>query len=63
MTLWVLAIYGFNLSNLLGGAVDAANNPAVLNPGLQYGKTETSKLDFMSWAWPWCLARPPCHTC
>ncbi|MGG6382677.1 solute symporter family protein [Paenarthrobacter sp. NEAU-H11] len=48
MTLWVLAIYGFNLSNLLGAAVETANNPAVLNPGLQYGKTETSKLDFMS---------------
>jgi cation/acetate symporter len=48
MTLWVLAIYGFNLSALLGGAVEAANNPAVLNPGLQYGKSETSKLDFMS---------------
>jgi cation/acetate symporter len=48
MTLWVLAIYGFNLSSLLGAAVDTANNPAVLNPGLQYGKTEASKLDFMS---------------
>lgn len=48
MTFWVLAIYGFNLSSLLGAAVDTANNPAVLNPGLQYGKTETSKLDFMS---------------
>ncbi|MFE4543094.1 cation acetate symporter [Arthrobacter sp. NPDC056727] len=48
MTLWVLAIYGFNLSSLLGGAAEAANNPAVLNPGLQYGKTPTSKLDFMS---------------
>ncbi|MGP0223890.1 solute symporter family protein [Paenarthrobacter sp. NCHU4564] len=48
MTAWVLAIYGFNLSSLLGSAAEAANNPAVLNPGLQYGKTETSKLDFMS---------------
>ncbi|TLM85297.1 cation acetate symporter [Pseudarthrobacter sp. NamE5] len=48
MTLWVLAIYGFNLSSLLGAAVETPNNPAVLNPGLQYGKTETSKLDFMS---------------
>jgi cation/acetate symporter len=48
MTVWVLAIYGFNLSALLGGAVETANNPAVLNPGLQYGKTGTSKLDFMS---------------
>jgi cation/acetate symporter len=42
------AIYGFTLSSLLGSAAEAANNPAVLNPGLQYGKTETSKLDFMS---------------
>ncbi|WP_461189663.1 solute symporter family protein [Arthrobacter sp. Z4-13] len=50
MTVWVLAIYGFNLSSLLGAAVETANNPAVLNPGLQYGKTETSKLDFMSLA-------------
>ncbi len=48
MTFWVLAIYGFNVSSLLGAAVDTANNPAVLNPGLQYGKSETSKLDFMS---------------
>ncbi|WP_461163365.1 solute symporter family protein [Arthrobacter sp. R4-81] len=48
MTLWVLSIYGFNLSSLLGAAVETANNPNVLNPGLQYGKSETSKLDFMS---------------
>ena len=48
MTFWVLAIYGFNLSSLLGGAVETSGNPNVLNPGLQYGKTETSKLDFMS---------------
>ncbi len=48
MTAMVLAIYGFNVSSLLGSAAEAANNPAVLNPGLQYGKTETSKLDFMS---------------
>ncbi|RAX47615.1 cation acetate symporter [Arthrobacter sp. AQ5-06] len=48
MTFWVLAIYGFNVSSLLGAAADTANNPAVLNPGLQYGKSETSKLDFMS---------------
>ncbi|WFR85056.1 sodium/solute symporter [Arthrobacter sp. Y-9] len=50
MTLWVLASYGFNLSALLGGAVDAAQNPAVLNPGLQYGKSPTTKLDFVSLA-------------
>ncbi|HET7474401.1 MAG TPA: cation acetate symporter, partial [Dermatophilaceae bacterium] len=37
MTLWVLGIYGFNLSDLLGGAVETSGNPNVLNPGLQYG--------------------------
>ena len=50
MTLWVLAIFGFNLSALLGGAVETSGNPNLLNPGLQYGKTETSKIDFMSLA-------------
>jgi cation/acetate symporter len=50
MTFWVLAIYGFNVSDLLGGAVETSGNPNMLNPGLQYGKTETSKLDFMSLA-------------
>lgn len=50
MTLWVLAIYGFNLSSLLGGAVEASGNQNLLNPGLQYGKSETSKIDFMSLA-------------
>ena len=48
MTFWVLAIYGFNLSDLMGGAVETSGNPNLLNPGLQYGKTETSKLDFLS---------------
>src|SRR6478735_4663669 len=47
-TTWVLAIYGFNLSDLLGGAVETSGNPNLLNPGLQYGKTETSKIDFLS---------------
>ncbi|GAA1688732.1 cation acetate symporter [Kribbella yunnanensis] len=50
MTLWVLAKYAFNLSGLLGAAVD--KSPAVgeklLSPGLQYGATGISKLDFIS---------------
>ncbi|MEU4740032.1 cation acetate symporter [Actinosynnema sp. NPDC023658] len=45
MTVWVLGKYGFNLSNLLGSVSDK-----LLGPGLQYGKTETSKLDFISLA-------------
>ncbi|MEV7649691.1 cation acetate symporter [Arthrobacter sp. NPDC089319] len=50
MTVWVLALHGFNLSELLGAAVDTAGNPELLNPGLQYGVSEASKLDFISLA-------------
>lgn len=49
MTLMVLGKYGFNFSDLLGAAVD--NSPkkdGILGPGLQYGKSEVSKLDFIS---------------
>ncbi|MGY1644150.1 cation acetate symporter [Geodermatophilus sp. SYSU D00703] len=49
MTVWVLGLYGFNLSALLGGAVDTAvEGRDVLAPGAQYGATGTSKLDFVS---------------
>lgn len=50
MTIWTLAIFGFNFSELLGKAAEVAGNPEILNPGLQYGKSETSKLDFISLA-------------
>jgi cation/acetate symporter len=61
ITVWVLAMFGFNLSALLGQAVDA--NPQVqtsptaapkelgerlLIPGLQYGATTLAKIDFLS---------------
>jgi cation/acetate symporter len=48
MTLWVLGKYGMNLSGLLGAAADASAGKDVLGPGLQYGATGTSKLDFLS---------------
>ncbi|MGC7102337.1 solute symporter family protein [Amycolatopsis lurida] len=50
MTIWVLARYGFNLSELLGSAVERAGSAgeAVLNPGAKYGVSETSKIDFLS---------------
>ncbi|MCQ1951429.1 cation acetate symporter [Arthrobacter sp. zg-Y859] len=48
MTVWVLAMHNFNLSDLLGAAVETTGNPAILDPGLQYGKSDTSKLDFVS---------------
>ncbi|MEU7526417.1 cation acetate symporter [Saccharothrix sp. NPDC042600] len=52
MTLWVLGKYGLNLSGLLGAAVDNAPKAGekLLGPGLQYGKTATSQLDFLSLA-------------
>ncbi len=54
MTVWVLGKYGFNLSALLGGAVDNSATQAtprdVLSPGGQYGATNISRLDFISLA-------------
>jgi len=48
-TAWVLARAGFNISGLLHDA--AASSPAgsaVLGPGLEYGGSTVSKLDFIS---------------
>ncbi|MGW5699602.1 solute symporter family protein [Amycolatopsis japonica] len=50
MTMWVLGKYGFNLSSLFQAAVDKGGRTgeALLGPGKQYGKTGTTKLDFLS---------------
>ncbi|ADB29729.1 SSS sodium solute transporter superfamily [Kribbella flavida DSM 17836] len=49
MTLWVLAKYSFNLSGLLGAAVEKSPvGERLLEPGLQYGVSGISKLDFIS---------------
>ncbi|MHA7155489.1 solute symporter family protein [Arthrobacter sp. TMN-50] len=50
MTIWVLALHDFNLSTLLGAAMETAGNPDIINPGLQYGTSSTSQLDFVSLA-------------
>jgi cation/acetate symporter len=52
MTIWVLAIFGFNLSAVMQEAVNMAgeNGDAILEPGLQYGATALSQLDFLSLA-------------
>ncbi len=51
MTIWVLAINGFNLSELLGAAQAAApEGKDVLAPGAQYGLTDLSRVDFISLA-------------
>jgi cation/acetate symporter len=49
ITVWVLAKYGFNLSNLFQAAAD--NSPqgeALLEPGLRYGGSLTTQIDFIS---------------
>ena len=47
----VLADFGFNLSELLGAAAtESGKGEAFLNPGLQYGLSNTSKIDFISLA-------------
>lgn len=48
MSIWVLAINGFNLSTLLDRAVETAGTDAILAPGLQYGLSDVSRLDFLS---------------
>lgn len=48
MTVWVLAINGFNFSTLLDSAVAVAGNPEILNPGLKYGVSDVAKIDFLS---------------
>jgi cation/acetate symporter len=48
MTVWVLALNGFNFSTLLDNAVAATGNPEILNPGLKYGVSEVAKVDFLS---------------
>ncbi|GAB3245155.1 solute symporter family protein [Arthrobacter pigmenti] len=50
MTVWVLAIHGFNLSELLAHAVETAGTSEILNPGGKYGENATTKLDFISLA-------------
>ena len=50
MTIWVLALFGFNFSAILGQAVTEGGQAgeALLGPGKQYGKSGTTKLDFIS---------------
>ena len=52
MTIWVLALYGFNFSALLGDAVAKGGEAGakLLGPGAQYGKSGLTKLDFISLA-------------
>jgi cation/acetate symporter len=49
LTAWVLGSFGLNLSALLGeAAMKAPQGQAVLEPGLQWGQSTTTKIDFVS---------------
>ncbi len=49
ISILVLAKFGFNLSDLLGTAAEASGKgQAFLEPGLKYGVSTTSKIDFLS---------------
>ncbi|RZT60910.1 cation/acetate symporter [Microcella alkaliphila] len=48
MTVWVLAINEFSFTGLLDAAVATTGNPAILEPGLQYGLNDVTRLDFLS---------------
>ena len=49
ITVLVLAKFNFNLSELLGAAAEnTGKGEAFLQPGLKYGATTTSKIDFLS---------------
>jgi len=51
ITVLVLAKFGFNLSELLGSAAaNSGHGQAFLEPGLKYGVSTTSKIDFVSLA-------------
>jgi cation/acetate symporter len=51
VTVLVLAKFGFNLSELLGTAAsNSGHGHAFLEPGLKYGVSTTSKIDFISLA-------------
>lgn len=52
MALWVLSDFGFNLSDLLAGAVAAGGDggEALIEPGKQYGVSAVTQIDFISLA-------------
>ena len=52
MTVWVLGTYGFDLSAVLQGAIDAAGEggETVIEPGRQYGASGLTQLNFLSLA-------------
>ena len=64
MTIWVLALYGFNFSALLGSAVAKGGEAGakLLGPGAQYGKSRPPRSTSSRWRSRWCWAPRDCRT-
>ena len=65
MTFWVLAKYGFNLSSLLGDAVEKGGETgdALLDPASSTASAARPSSTSSRCRWRWCSAPPACRTC
>lgn len=48
MSVWLLALFGFNFSAIMGEAASVAGTTDILDPGQQYGESALTKMDFIS---------------
>ncbi|MDN5703738.1 MAG: cation acetate symporter [Yaniella sp.] len=48
MSVWLLALFGFNFSAIMGEAASVAGTTDILDPGQQYGESTLTKMDFIS---------------
>lgn len=48
MAVWLLILFGFNFSDMLGEAASVAGTSAILDPGQQYGASTLTRIDFIS---------------
>src|SRR5699024_1600387 len=47
MSVWLLALFGFNFSAIMGEAASVAGTTDILDPGQQYGESTLTKMDFI----------------
>ncbi len=65
MTVWVLALFGFSLSAVMGAAVDAGRPGAARSCSRRAPSTARAPSPGSTsspWAWPWCSAPRACRT-
>ena len=62
MTFWVLAKYGFNLSSLLGDAVEKGGDRSLPGQAVRHQRARPSSTSSRC-RWRSCSAPPACRTC